>query len=729
MFGFNFRSWIRSSLGGRKPVAPVCRTAKLGLDNFESRITPAANFTISSTPTALVVNIQPWAVDQVINITATAIGATGRLQVNGLTTNSVANGNATITVNGNNGNDIVSLQDFTTPANALAAATYKSATFNGGAGNDVFLGGLGLDIVNGGLHNDSLVGRGGSDTLNGGDGNDTIRAGAGGAGDVVIDGSTGNDVIDVANANTSTILGGSGNDVITGSAGLDSINGGAGNDSIAAGIGVDTLVVSGTEAANDSIDGGAGADVLKAVGGPLTLANFGSANAFKAGVRNVESITGTTALYGTGLGNEFDFNTINVTLPANFIVNGGTGDDTITSGTNAAGGALMVFGNDGDDIIDVSASTKATYVDGGNGNDIITGATSGTSPQTLVGGAGNDGITVGTTAAAVVINGGGGNDTIATGDNSAGGVTVTGGDGTDGITLGTGAAGVTSAFNVTGGNGTDTIVVNSDNAVASTAIVNIGGTDSQFDNIAVTSKTITIASSASTVSLDNFNSGNLLTTPGAGLTTLTGVSVINGNSNSNVINLLGVVVGNNITINGLGGDDTITAPDISGTATGHVLNGGDGADSLIGGTGADVLIGGTGNDTLQGGLGNDTLTGDGGADLFFFSQTGTVFDYTTTNSGTTLTDVITDANLTVPGPLSQDHIQFNGITGAGNIPNFAPLSIPAAPTNATIGINPTTVTTGTNTFATPATANYVTIVLSVPSSSPDVLSPDDFIVS
>ena len=59
-----------------------------------------------------------------------------------------------------------------------------------------------------------------------------------------------------------------------------------------------------------------------------------------------------------------------------------------------------------------------------------------------------------------------------------------------------------------------------------------------------------------------------------------------------------------IVINGLGGDDIITASGL----TGMLL-------TANGGGGDDVLIGSPGNDTLTGGAGDDILIGNGGQDI------------------------------------------------------------------------------------------------------------------
>jgi Ca2+-binding RTX toxin-like protein len=65
-----------------------------------------------------------------------------------------------------------------------------------------------------------------------------------------------------------------------------------------------------------------------------------------------------------------------------------------------------------------------------------------------------------------------------------------------------------------------------------------------------------------------------------------------------------------IVINGLGGDDVITASGLSGMLL--TENGGDGDDVLIGSPGNDTLNGGNGDDVLLGGPGQDALDGGPG---------------------------------------------------------------------------------------------------------------------
>jgi Ca2+-binding RTX toxin-like protein len=95
-----------------------------------------------------------------------------------------------------------------------------------------------------------------------------------------------------------------------------------------------------------------------------------------------------------------------------------------------------------------------------------------------------------------------------------------------------------------------------------------------------------------------------------------------------------------LSVNGLGGADTITgANGLAALNIPVVLDGGDGDDMITGGDEADVIIGGPGNDVIIGGRGNDfVLMGDGN-DTFIW------------NPG--------DGSDTVEGGIGYDTLQFN----------------------------------------------------------------------
>ena len=82
------------------------------------------------------------------------------------------------------------------------------------------------------------------------------------------------------------------------------------------------------------------------------------------------------------------------------------------------------------------------------------------------------------------------------------------------------------------------------------------------------------------------------------------------------VNITGAEAANDrLTVNALGGDDTV---DASGLPAGAILlteDGGNGDDVLIGGAGDDTLLGGNGDDVLIGGPGQDVLDGGPGDNL------------------------------------------------------------------------------------------------------------------
>lgn len=144
----------------------------------------------------------------------------------------------------------------------------RTATIDGGDGNDTLLGGLVDNRFTGGLGDDWLQTIGYQDSLSGGDGNDTLIAGDerdtldGGAGDDRLEGGDGRDLIHGDTGND-TILGGDTEadlrDVIDAGDGSDFVDAGYGNDEIRGGNGFDTIF-GGFGA--DLILGGAGNDML-----------------------------------------------------------------------------------------------------------------------------------------------------------------------------------------------------------------------------------------------------------------------------------------------------------------------------------------------------------------------------------------------------------------------------------------------------------------------------------
>jgi Ca2+-binding RTX toxin-like protein len=84
---------------------------------------------------------------------------------------------------------------------------------------------------------------------------------------------------------------------------------------------------------------------------------------------------------------------------------------------------------------------------------------------------------------------------------------------------------------------------------------------------------------------------------------------------ANRVNVLNAEAANDrLTVNALGGDDTVNASALAAGVVGLTINGGSGADLLIGSQGDDLVNGGTGNDVALLGAGDDTFVwnpGDG----------------------------------------------------------------------------------------------------------------------
>jgi Ca2+-binding RTX toxin-like protein len=82
-----------------------------------------------------------------------------------------------------------------------------------------------------------------------------------------------------------------------------------------------------------------------------------------------------------------------------------------------------------------------------------------------------------------------------------------------------------------------------------------------------------------------------------------------------LVNITGAEATNDVlTVNALGGNDTVDASLLSANLIGLSLNGGAGNDTIVGSPGGDLINGGPGDDVVQMGAGNDTFVcnpGDG----------------------------------------------------------------------------------------------------------------------
>jgi Ca2+-binding RTX toxin-like protein len=417
------------------------------------------------------------------------------------------------------------------------------------------------------------------DTLRGGDGEDTIIANAGGD---LIDGDAGDDSIR-GEAGDDTIDGGDGNDTIDGGAGDDIIAGQSGDDIVISGPGIDTVLWNGLGNGTDTILESEGAETL-IVQGDSGINSF-AVDSNSGMLRVTEGVASITVAVST--------TTINV--------NGGSEDDTITISGLADVNPLVLnidgqADNDTITAFDSNIGDVRLFLNGGTGNDTITGSRDGDSingdggDDSVLGGLGND--TVDGGEGNDILNGEVGNDSLL---GNTGNDLMDGGDGDDilsgslGNDTAIGGLGNDSLF---GGFGSDVLNGNSGNDLAD------GGRDN--DQV--------LGGSGD----DSLKGG-------------TGDDTVRGQSGSDLIKggdgddrILGES-GNDV-IDAGDGDDNIDAGNGNDIATGgdgnDTLNGMSGADTLLGGNGADNQIGGAGIDSLYGEEGDDSLNGGGSTDQF-----------------------------------------------------------------------------------------------------------------
>ncbi len=526
----------------------------------------------------------------------------------------------TVTVNGTNANNNIQVVGAGTSFSVLGLAARVNVTNSEGA-------------------NDRLIVRslGGNDTL-------TATALPAGVVKLTLDGGAGND----------TINGSQGADTLIGEAGNDFVNGDNGDDVAMLGAGDDTFVWNPGDG-NDTIEGGAGTDRLLFNGANVNedidiLAN-GPRSLFLRNIANVTmdmddvEVIEFNALGGAdnivvGDLSGTDVNSVRINLAATLggtvgdnaadtvTVNGTNGADVIkivTTGTTAtitglaatttvtaldATDRIVVNGQDGDDVIDGSASAVALTLNGGGGKDILLG---GSKNDLFNGGDGDDIAFMGAGNDTFVWNPGDDNDTL---EGQAGTDTLlfNGAVIAEQITISANGpqatffrdiATVTMDLNdveriqFNAGGGVDNILVNDLSGTDITKVaINLSGTigGSGGDG------------AADTVTIQATNGDDVIT-----VRTVNGVVTVSGLGQDIVITNF-EAANDRIVINGLAGDDVIEASDLSGiqlTADGgagnDVIVGGAGNDTLLGGDGDDVLVGGLGLDILDGGLGDNTI--------------------------------------------------------------------------------------------------------------------------
>jgi Ca2+-binding RTX toxin-like protein len=242
------------------------------------------------------------------------------------------------------------------------------------------------------------------------------------------------------------------------------------------------------------------------------------------------------------------------------------------------------------------------------------------------GGDGNDSITVlakSTEITDVFLTGGAGDDVLTGADTSD---SLDGGDGNDRL------VGAKGTDKMNGGAGNDTLVWN--NGDGSDTMNGDAGNDGvEVNGSSTLGDTFTLA-------------------PNAGRVTF---------QRTNLVPFTLDTSAERFQVNGLGGNDSLSASDGVGALTLLSVDGGAGDDTVNGSDGADLLVGGEGDDVLSGGGGDDRIVGDRGSDTM---NGGSGDDTLVWNNG--------DGSDVVNGDDGSDDVEVNGAPAAGDIDTVQP---------------------------------------------------------
>ena len=477
------------------------------------------------------------------------------------------------------------------------------------------------------------------------------------SGDDVIVGTSGNDKI-FGLAGNDTICGLGGNDQITGGQGTDSLFGQSGNDAFFWAPGdssdrvegaseTDTLLVVGS-AASEAFEFAANGSRLR------LLRNVGSVVLDIADVERVDveargssDMITLSSLVGTGV--------LQVTVDLEGV------DGTNTP--DAQADSIFVFGGTGNDQITIAGSGNTLSIAGTGPAITIRNPEVALDTLSVYGVGGNDQITAQNLAAGMmklIIEGGPGNDTI-TGSNGAD--SLVGGEGDDTLvwTLGfpadlLGGEAGTDTLQVLGSGVADNVTVSA-GALEAAVFNGIDGVNFLTD---VEQVVLQVRSGADQVAIHSMVGSAKLQKVTFDLRPSTTVStgdgypdtiLVNGTNAADTINIAGAT--GSVTVTGLaptvviqGADyarDTLT---VSGGAEADVMNaqglaanvirlsmrGGFGGDTITGSMGDDVFtwFPGDSSDTIEGLAGNDTLqfNGSGASETIALAANGTRFRFT-----------------------------------------------------------------------------------------------------
>jgi len=199
-------------------------------------------------------------------------------------------------------NNLFALND----ADGIVGNSYSDVVFagagadivSGAGGDDQLFGEAGNDMIYGNINLDIISGGSGDDTIFGGQNSGALSGGVGTSGDGVLRYRDG----------VEQLFGNDGNDVIYGNYGTDSIDGGAGNDKLFGGQDADTII-GGTgddtlygNRGDDILSGGSGADVFVLAGtGADTVTDFSGAAGDRIEVSDPSAVSLSTSSSGNAL--------------------------------------------------------------------------------------------------------------------------------------------------------------------------------------------------------------------------------------------------------------------------------------------------------------------------------------------------------------------------------------------------------------------------------------------
>jgi Ca2+-binding RTX toxin-like protein len=563
-------------------------------------------------------------------------------------------GNDTVEVNGGNGAEV-----FTTTANGLRVrfdridpapfsidiGTSEELVLNANGGDDRFsatgnLAALIKITVDGGTGNDTILGSNGIDLLRGGDGNDFI------------DGQQGNDVAFL----------GAGDDVFQ-------WDPGDGSDTVEGQDGTDTMLFNGSAGSEIFVASANGGRVLFTRNLGNIVMDLDDVEVIDLNALGGTDTTTINDLSGT------DMVEINIDLAGTI---GGTAGD-------GAADVVIVNGTNGDDIINVfGAGTSASVV--GLAAQVNIDNSEGANDSLVINAlGGDDGVTATTLPAGVIsltVDGGADDDTLLGSQGAdvflggAGHDFIFGDNGNDLALMGAGD----DVFQwdpgdgndtLEGQDGVDTMLFFGSNASEQVTVSANGGRVIFFRDVASVTMDLDDVENIDFRALggaDNIVIGDLSGTDvthvgldlrgpvGGGdgaadavtVNGTNGIDVFGAAGDAGGVNVFGLqaavniffqeVANDRLTLNALGGDDTVDATSLEADGIQLTMNGGLGNDVFLGSEGNDLFNGGDGNDLALMGAGDDTFVWNPG-----------------------------DDNDTLEGQAGFDKMLFNGANAAENI--------------------------------------------------------------